>query len=377
MNVTEVKTYGLDILDIATNAKMSGTENSNHNGVKFTKDLNFILSNIQVVMKVDAVTLFELMFLKDISSAINIASTYINNWKYLANEKCAEIVDGLIHLAKQMESDTDVTENYNDPYNLLPTYVILSDVILSFTGPTLINILGITNIEKWNTLSDDNDAINKLIKNNFYDMVGNKYKGFFSSIDILSSFSCENKFYKNLTKSSNITLAYTSTDYGNFSFLLDDKLRKLPKEEALKIQKDSLNEFVRETPPEASVKYSFVIKSTFKTFISFYLAGVVTSYNPIQETLQNDTVVLGEIIRNKYQTRATELISQLKDMLTKITVTPVLLTEAMCSGQLMKYTVTIPEGYKIKPITNTDEETKVLQSFIDMSIEAFNKMRNQ
>ena len=361
MKIIEIKTHGLDIFNYIANAKHQLSNNKSNDGMRFTKNLDFILSNTRIFIHVADVSLLELFVMKSICSEVRFGGITVAIPETMG-DKAPSVLSDFIDLHKTIYSDGDIELPF-DTFNMLPLKLIRTNAVLSFAGSPVLNLLGISSIDSWDTVKD----INELIEKNFLGTFKNKIVSLCDVVDILSQYAIENKFFRNIPNGQLVSLAYISTNDNYFSFYLDDELRKLPSKEAAEIQQKNLVSVVQDTKNK-DLHYTFALKTSFFTFMYFYLKGLVNAYSALQETAGSNMIVLSDVIKSKYNVRIDNIIKKFNS-----NPAPSIWDafQNIIAGQQIKYIITVSDDTKIETMS---EELRVIEAFVSSSIYAINKL---
>lgn len=363
MRIEEIRAYGFDIFKYLTSAKHQLNNNKSNDGMKFTKNLDFILSNTKIFISIDDVSLLELFVMKSICNEVTLHGIKGKIPETITGTP-PKILTDFVSLHDSIYDDSDI-ENIRDAFNMLPLKLIRTKATLSFTGSSVLNLIGITSVNSWDTIKD----FNGLIEKNFLDTFKNKITSLCDSIDILSQYGIECRFFKNIPNGQIISLSYISTNENYFSFYLDDELSKLPSKEAAEKQQKNLVSVITDTKKNNnSLNYTYSLKTSFYTFMYFYLKGLVSAHSALQETAGSNLIILSDVVKSKYNVRIDDLVKEFKSV-SSPSVWDVF--QNIIAGQQIKYIITISDSTKIEPI---NEELRLINAFINSSISAIKKL---
>lgn len=274
-------------LDMLYDAIIQASNNTQY-GRKLGENMNKLLSHCSITFNINDLTIFETYIMKLFSNDNNMIIT--NSYLSLesTNEKYAEMINQLDNLSIMMNNDNDLSIKVNELFYF--TGHIFKNVIVTFTGISLCNIIGVlpdiwfketllTEKSNGTNLPDAlpctknllDGIVNSLV-NNFYSFMEKTVNRIDLAVD---SYINSNYYSYANNNDTNVNLAEVLTPFGSLLFF-GDRASNLSND----IQKCK-NVFKYNTAPADSnyLSYSykntniyFVINCTFYAFLEMFLS---------------------------------------------------------------------------------------------------------
>lgn len=298
----------IDYINIANLELLEKTFNDtteNDINKDFGRNLPTLLSHITVSMVVSELTILEAMMLKRFSnsniSIINATSNTvsIDQEKF---PKTSYAIDGLNTLVNNINNDNDIKVK---PYALFfPTKVVRKEVLVKFTGMSLLNILGDINrgmdcifiklkmrSKEYTNNEEKRKIIESLIIENFIKEFYNFMDIKLQYIDLVTDSALSSTFLSEID--SLVQLDHVNTIYGTVPFIDIAGQDYSSSMELVNINKNLLPEEIRENCKSTEIVDSiyFSCNTSLNTFYEIFLMlplGTVLEYTDIKILLNQN-----------------------------------------------------------------------------------------
>ena len=280
--------------------------NSKDISVKYfgEKDL-FYFKTLKISYMIEGVSDLDLIIFDKLGALVTICSNNIN----LPNFEPSVLADNEITGTKIWNLYQSI-DNRDKEY-LLPINFRLHDVIIEFTGSSVINLLGLNPIQTLKVDKDFNLPSQKILEEVLFELL---YKRFYlsmdnnlSSVDLLTDVTLQNQYYKfvdsknknikdpfnnfNIDRSYDIALASVNTPVGSLNFLDSNKTSF---SNNLNIIKSNLTKYNIDKESD-SIEYLFVLESDFDTFMKLFIdTSFIINYEDLKVILFNGNRILSK-----------------------------------------------------------------------------------
>ena len=280
--------------------------NSKDISVKYfgEKDL-FYFKTLKISYMIEGVSDLDLIIFDKLGALVTICSNNIN----LPNFEPSVLADNEITGTKIWNLYQSI-DNRDKEY-LLPINFRLHDVIIEFTGSSVINLLGLNPIQTLKVDKDFNLPSQKILEEVLFELL---YKRFYlsmdnnlSSVDLLTDVTLQNQYYKfvdsknknikdpfnnfNIDRSYDIALASVNTPVGSLNFLDSNKTSF---SNNLNIIKSNLTKYNIDKESD-SIEYLFVLESDFDTFMKLFIdTNFIINYEDLKVILFNGNRILSK-----------------------------------------------------------------------------------
>lgn len=281
------------------------------NRASYGNNLFDYLNHCMIAIELDNLTAIETLYLKKITSSLNILDEEYGNF---ISEKEVDIhqkVNGLLEIHDELVNDTDIDEKDTYIDNILPIGCKMFHVIAVFKGAKITTITGALIEDLFKDGKDFLDIYpgNMIIENKVAEKFYNSFYTFMSeqvtSLDIVTEFMTTKKFYN---YADNIcSLSYVNTPFGELTFFGNTQDRM--NSEIMNIRGSM------KTSPYVlgdSILFNFTMKTSFSTFMMFYLStNYVADHENFKLVFLKENIVLGKPILDKYNARISNCIDYL------------------------------------------------------------------
>ena len=281
------------------------------NRASYGNNLFDYLNHCMIAIELDNLTAIETLYLKKITSSLNILDEEYGNF---INEKEVDIhqkVNGLLEIHDELVNDTDIDKKDTYIDNILPIGCKMFHVIAVFKGAKITTITGALIEDLFKDGKDFLDIYpgNMIIENKVAEKFYNSFYTFMSeqvtSLDIVTEFMTTKKFYN--YADSICSLSYVNTPFGELTFFGNTQDRM--NSEIINIRGSM------ETSPYVlgdNILFNFTMKTSFSTFMMFYLStNYVVDHENFKLVFLKENIVLGKPILDKYNARVSNCIDYL------------------------------------------------------------------
>lgn len=300
MKIDYINIANLELLE-----KTFNDINKNNANKDFGRNLPTLLSHITVSMVVSELTILEAMMLKRFSNS-NIS--IINNTSNVVSidqekfPKTSYAIDGLNDLINNINTDNDIEVK---PYTLFfPTKVVQKEVLIKFTGMSLLNILGDINrgmdcifiklkmrSKEYTNEEEKKKVIESLIIENFIKEFYNFMDIKLQYIDLVTDSALNYTFLNNVDDC--VQLDHVNTIYGTVPFINIAGQDYSSSIELINTNKNFLSKEIRENckPTEIVDSIYFTCNTSLNTFYEVFLMlplGTVLEYTDIKILLNQN-----------------------------------------------------------------------------------------
>lgn len=182
--------------------------------IKLGNNMTKLFSRAFITLEISDITILETFYLKLFSNDnIIILDTYrnSNNINVLSDS-----INSLETLSNAITNDNDIKIKPDN--SLLPVGCINQHLLVTFTGHTLCNIIGVIPELFFDELDKGNDSISDIIikqfMTNFYKYMSKNI----TNIDILTDSIIDTNYYKYINNELSVSLSEVKTPYGLISF---------------------------------------------------------------------------------------------------------------------------------------------------------------
>lgn len=290
-------------------------DSANSGRTGFTTQLFKFLNHAMISIVLDNVTGIELYFLKAYASEI-----YIIDQKYSAINDKTDNIDvlsqDLVTLVDEISNDSDIHDSFDDIAHIILIGSQQSRVIAVFRGTAICSITGTFTdpLFKHGNQYDDvydyhvvAERVALLFHKSFYEYAYNKI----SEFDLTTEFMLNKKYYQ--YADDICTLADVTTPHGEISFFGNDS-------SGLQSQIDSIKASMKIMPFifDRTSYLTFVIKSTFKTFLDLYThTRYVNDHENLKVVFKKPEAYTGPETWRKYKTRINETCEKITSIIEK------------------------------------------------------------
>lgn len=253
------------------------------NRTGFGNDLYKLLDHCMIGLELTNVTSIEAFYLRRFCSSVKIVDKSYSNFDHGDNRELSQMVSGLLDIHDQLIQDNDMNPQmaYDD---ILPIGSIKYHLVCMFQGFKILTLTGalIQNIflvdNKLPGFYPGDNAIENKIGEVFYQEFYSYILKESSQFDLVTSFITNKKFYQ--YAEDRINIADVITPYGSITFFGNDQ-------DNLNRQINQIKESMKDLPYvyEDLIKVTFIIRSSFQSFMYFYL-------NPNFNILDHDNLKL-------------------------------------------------------------------------------------
>ena len=265
---------------------------------------SFYFKTVKISYILSGVSDLDLLIFDSLGAYVSVSSDNVKLPNFNSNLVDNEIV------GKKVWSLYQNIQN-KDKQHLLPISFVTHDVIVEFSGNSVINLLGLQPIQTLKVNNDFTLPSEKILEEILFEVL---YKKFYlqmekklSSVDLLTDVSLQNQYYKFLHSKSyklpnlpddfevyrsyDSGLACVNTPVGSLNFLESNKVKFT---NSLSIIKSNLikNNIKNDSD---SIEYLFMIESDFSTFMKLFIeTNFIINYEDLKVILFNGNRILNE-----------------------------------------------------------------------------------
>lgn len=334
MILKQINTSGLDYL--YDGYKAAADE---HRSAYTTKLFSY-LEHCMIGLEIDEVTTLELFYLKSFASKIFVVGDYYRNFVNKDNyPELHTLVQDSLNIRNEVLSDSDIDKSKSFIDNMLPIGCKSYRVIAVFKGATITSITsGFPNVlfdgdngrilESFPEPYDLENRVSQLFFKNFYSYIAKKS----TDIDIVTETMTNLKFYQYADKLVN--LAHINTPFGEIRFFKSDATVFQKQINNIKNNQKTLPFFLSD-----SVYLTFVLNTTFSTFMKLYLDNDFVVDTQDLKIVADSKALLSDDILIKYKNRIATIISNIKESSKPLNGKDLNFLNYMFSGNIIKYSI--------------------------------------
>lgn len=306
----------------------------------YTTKLFSYLEHCMIGLDIDEVTTLELFYLKSFASKIFVVGDYYRNFVNKDNyPELYNLVQDSLNIRNEVLSDSDIDKSKSFIDNMLPIGCKSYHVVAIFKGATITSITsGFPNVlfdgdngrilDSFPEPYDLENRVSQLFFKNFYSYIAKKS----TDIDIVTETMTDMKFYQYADKLVN--LAHINTPFGEVRFFKSDAKTFEKQINSIKNNQKTLPIFLSD-----SIYLTFVLNTTFSTFMKLYLDNDFIVDNQDLKIVSNSKAVLSDDILIKYKNRISTIITSIKEFSKPLNGKDLNFLNYMFSGSLIKYSI--------------------------------------